>query len=827
VSKPERRSRIAASILALLTAVSIWLSLGILAVTNGDASRIAVFPSSWILAALVVVVTATAWLSRLRLEQAWPLALSLTLWLPFLPGTVPAALLIWQGPIEAVVWTMVIAGLIAARPSIVPRTFLLPSAAPWIAMALCAAASLVAFSQLRNVVPGGDEPHYLAATQSLLHDGDLKVANNYANGDYLEYFAGRLEPHFLKRSTTGEIYSIHAPGVSAIILPAFAIAGYPGAVVAMVLFASLTAALTWRLAYRISERAGAAWIAVLSVFLTAAYFLHSFTIYPEIIGSCLVMIGISLLIDLSEGRDASDRRLCGTGLALAILPWLHSRFAVIAATLAVIIVLRLLQRSRARRRTAVFLAVPLAAAIGWFAFFYVVWGSPSPAAPYGADTSTSPSYVVRGLIGLLFDQQFGLVTTAPVYLMAAVGIYVLFLRNSRLAVELMLIVIPYSLAVASYQMWWAGNAAPARFLVAILPLAALPIALVGTRAGTIALMVVSIAMTVPRVFTEGGRFIFNNRGNGDATIDWITRTVDFSLALPSVLRDGEWTAARDAAVWIVIFSVAGRVAAGRTRKMSAATRFAAMAMSGVLTVIAASSLVWRLHQQPVITPQRSILAALSAYRPSWHAAPPGFLDALAIAVPRTTRINRLPAGEYRLMRDEPWQIVLARNDRPLAVAGDRLRIPVMLQSPTLVTAGQTLVPAAVITPMLGANATHAAQYGSTRVYAFDERVYLEADGFWTRGHSTATVVVDAEDRAGSVLPLLITAPAATTLRISSEGIDQRLAFDAGQQRTLTLPSSTSGIWAVTIVSGDGVRPSEREPGNTDVRLLAAWISLLR
>ena len=72
------------------------------------------------------------------------------------------------------------------------------------------------------MIPGGDEPHYLAATQSLLHDGDLRVANNYANGDYLEYFPGRLEPHFLKRAASGEIYSIHAPGVSVIVLPAFA-----------------------------------------------------------------------------------------------------------------------------------------------------------------------------------------------------------------------------------------------------------------------------------------------------------------------------------------------------------------------------------------------------------------------------------------------------------------------------------------------------------------------------------------------------------------------------------------------------------------------------
>ena len=69
------------------------------------------------------------------------------------------------------------------------------------AAALLLAVSFVVFRSVPDVIPGGDEPHYLAATQSLLHDFDLKVENNYANGDYLQYFPGHLEPHFLKRST--------------------------------------------------------------------------------------------------------------------------------------------------------------------------------------------------------------------------------------------------------------------------------------------------------------------------------------------------------------------------------------------------------------------------------------------------------------------------------------------------------------------------------------------------------------------------------------------------------------------------------------------------
>ena len=42
------------------------------------------------------------------------------------------------------------------------------------------------------------------------------------------YVDGELKPDYLRRGRDGAIYSIHAPGVSALVLPAFALAGYPG-----------------------------------------------------------------------------------------------------------------------------------------------------------------------------------------------------------------------------------------------------------------------------------------------------------------------------------------------------------------------------------------------------------------------------------------------------------------------------------------------------------------------------------------------------------------------------------------------------------------------
>jgi hypothetical protein len=188
--------------------------------------------------------------------------------------------------------------------------------------------------------------------------------------------------------------------------------------------------------------------------------------------------------------------------------------------------------------------VPTVAGAAWFAFFWMIWGSPSPLAPYGADTSTSSAYILRGLIGLLVDQQFGLLTTAPIYLIAFAGLVHLARARPRLAVELSLIVVPYAISVASYAMWWAGSAAPARFLIAVLPLAVLPIAVFFSRKPRVVallLLIVSIGLVLPRVTVEGGRFIYNNRGVGrrDAGVV-LSQSVDLAAALPSVHR----TAAR-------------------------------------------------------------------------------------------------------------------------------------------------------------------------------------------------------------------------------------------------------------------------------------------
>ena len=111
-----------------------------------------------------------------------------------------------------------------------------------------AAMAGVAANRLAGTVlfPSGDEPHYLVMAQSLWRDGDLQIENNHTRGDYHEYYAPDLDPHYLTRGRNGQIYSIHPIGIAVLLSPIYALGGYTASVWALILMGALASALAWR-----------------------------------------------------------------------------------------------------------------------------------------------------------------------------------------------------------------------------------------------------------------------------------------------------------------------------------------------------------------------------------------------------------------------------------------------------------------------------------------------------------------------------------------------------------------------------------------------------
>src|SRR6185436_3242590 len=173
-------------------------------------------------------------------------------YLPILPDRWPV-LQVLAGPLGSIVWlavgalqvwTLWQARLLTARA--IERWSL-----RWITVALVAAAmavdGLAAYKLTGTALfPSGDEPHYLVMAQSLWRDHDLKIENNHDRGDYREYYISDLAPHYLRRGSDEEIYSIHPIGLPIILAPVYALGGYQGSVWFLIGLGALAAAIGWR-----------------------------------------------------------------------------------------------------------------------------------------------------------------------------------------------------------------------------------------------------------------------------------------------------------------------------------------------------------------------------------------------------------------------------------------------------------------------------------------------------------------------------------------------------------------------------------------------------
>lgn len=871
--------RVGGALLGAFTGASAWLSAGVLGLVDPVRfTRVAALPGVEWLAGLAAA-GALAGLLVPAFASTWPFVITLVLlWLPWLPLAVPGPFLLWEGPLERVVWALVVLGIAWTLASArlrraAARPWLVGSRAPVTAAVLAAVIFTAAWAAIRPRVPVGDEPHYLIITQSLLRDGDLRIENNHTTDQYLEYYEGVLKPDFRRRGTDRQIYSIHAPGVSALVAPAFALFGYPGAVVLVIAVVAAGIAALWQAAFVLTASAGAAWVTALSLTVAAPFLLHAFTIYPDGPGAAAAMAAMLALVWLDRGRVVGPRAWLGVGAALALLPWLHTRFAVAAAVLGAILSLRLLAQPDRWRLLVRLLAVPIVAALGWFGYFWSIYGTLSPTAPYGVAESEL-GVVPTGLAGLLVDQQFGLVANAPVLAVGLVGFVMLARRRRRLAGELAALAAIYLTAVATYPMWWGGNSAPARFAVIVLPVLALPIAeawaaLPSLRRVILALLALSAAVSLALLAIDRGAFVFNGRDGYSLLLDWLSQSADLTLALPSVHRDGATGALLDAAVWLVVATLVSAVVAWVSLRRPSGTAVRAVAVAAVpVAIMLATAVVWAGLRRPVLTPTTSQMGFLDRWSPerlpltlqleplrrlaadevprrlvlassSRGARPAGVAPLLVLP--------RVLAGDYdvfvdgrapldgtltvRLGRQSTPMDVWPLAGRPAGFTGLTLSLPALAHSITIsgddaarqaVTA-LTLRPRVIAPPERSLYSPRAARFGQVVLFALDDNAYVEPEALWIRGERSASMIVRADAGVAPVLRLQAGA-VPNTVTLTAGAWQREVTLTPGQQQDVALPPEALAPAALSIASATGFRPLDHAPGSHDGRNLGVYVT---
>ena len=318
--------------------------------------------------------------------------------------------------------------------------------------------ALVIPTQMRTPIDG-DEPFYLLVAESLAHDHDLDLANQYR--DLAHSATGRTDLTPQPGDPTGdhgEQYSRHEPFLPLLLVPGVLGGGLPGALATIALFGVLLARSTVRLLEDegIDDRT----IRALFPFFAFAppVIFYAARIWPEVPGAFCFVEAL---------RGVRQQRLKRALPALFALVMLKLRFGLIGVVLAGAIVKDRVQRMKAivsKRTTqiALLIAVPLVVVflISGHLLNVHSWRE---LLPYPA------RYYATGAFGLLLDGAAGVVFQAPFYLL---GFFALtWWKSMPSAFRLGAIAsLPYVASLLPRSEWHGGWSPPLRYIVVFMPL---------------------------------------------------------------------------------------------------------------------------------------------------------------------------------------------------------------------------------------------------------------------------------------------------------------------------------------------------------------------
>lgn len=318
-----------------------------------------------------------------------------------------------------------------------------------------------------HIAATGDETEYFAAADALIHGEGLELTGRFAVIAASSYTPGQPIGEAEFRDSTAPSfaragrYPRHDIGLSLLIAPLLAIGGR-GLVVAVIGAAMAGAiALTVRSASLLGATPRAAGSAGLAVGFAAPALTYSGQVFPDAVAPLAVALALAGVI----GRAPP----LATGLALAVLPFLHVRYWPLALGLLALAA----WPKRGSPRTLALLIGPLVTLMAGLALLdLVVYGLAAPHAGFvlffaGQEQSVAP-YLrgTEGLAGLFLDRAFGLLPAAPILVLAFIGLgAALFETRVR---PLILIAIAY-LVPASLLDWTGAFSPQARYLAPLVP----------------------------------------------------------------------------------------------------------------------------------------------------------------------------------------------------------------------------------------------------------------------------------------------------------------------------------------------------------------------
>ena len=412
----------------------------------------------------------------------------------------------------------------------------------------------------------GDEPFYLLVTESIVHDRDLDLSNQY--GDLAHSATGRTDLQPQQGDPVGpkgEQYSRHELLLPLLLVPGYLIAGLIGALATIALFGALLVRSTVRM-FEDEGIDDATARAVFPFFAFAPPILfYAARIWPEVPAAFFFVEAV---------RGVRQRRPQRWIPALFGMTLLKLRFILVAIPL-------LLRTVRGRRQVLVAtLAVGIPLLVVW-----LISGSATNVHSWRELLPVEPHLYAIGLFGLIVDGAAGILFQAPFYL---IGILALVRwRETPAAFRLgAFSSLLYILYLIPRSEWHGGWSPPLRYIVVFVPIFALGAASMwrSINGGVIAL----IAIWTAGVVVHGVAFpyrLFHIANGENAAGEALSRIYhsDFSRLFPSLIRPNEAATLAGAlfVVLLIAFAFIDRVRVPSLLVISlAAAALAAMFVAG-------------------------------------------------------------------------------------------------------------------------------------------------------------------------------------------------------------------------------------------------------
>ncbi len=214
----------------------------------------------------------------------------------------------------------------------------------------------------------------------------------------------------------------HNLGLSLLIAPAYRLGGLAGVEYFLAFLGACLAANIFALGYELTGHWLAAVVGWVAIAFTPPLVWYVFLVYPEMTAGLGLIIAVRHLLAADKSHPA---RFGLTAFGLASLPWLSAWYLPL---LGLLVAWAFIRAWRERERGWWFVGLGSLSGLGSFALFsWWLYGSASPAVAYAGltpltfETASAGPRFLRGIVGWLLDNQRGIISASPIYIIALWG----------------------------------------------------------------------------------------------------------------------------------------------------------------------------------------------------------------------------------------------------------------------------------------------------------------------------------------------------------------------------------------------------------------------